>query len=336
MRVPAAAALAMCAAFAGAACSADAASIRFHSSLVQGRAAGVQSSTLTTGTSARSASSAETPIPVAVSNVPAAAHRLSSERVLAIANRLPEMRAPAPRIPRLVRRCLPEGRVPVAGQLLHTGRQEGDRPRDHRRPRRARRRTVDRLPGRVDDGARLPGRVREARERVVHMAAAVRAVRAAVRQLPPAVLAAAPRPARAALVLGVARVLQPRPHLRVRAARIPAAAVPARAHARAAAPRRPPARGYPPATAPAAARTDAVARARRGLPARLSHRAQRHRLERHRRRLRGRHRRQQDRGWPEALRSLAGGQRTRRHLRAVQLRGLRPVRAGLRLERQVG
>jgi hypothetical protein len=35
----------------------------------------------------------ETPIPVAVSNVPPAAHRLSSERVLAIASRLPEMRA---------------------------------------------------------------------------------------------------------------------------------------------------------------------------------------------------------------------------------------------------
>ena len=44
-------------------------------------------STLTTSTSS------ETPVGVALSNVPPAAHRLSSEKVLAIANRLPEMRA---------------------------------------------------------------------------------------------------------------------------------------------------------------------------------------------------------------------------------------------------
>jgi hypothetical protein len=93
MRVPAAAALAMCVAFAAATCSADAASIRFHSSLAQSHAAGAHASTLTTSKSDRSASSSETPIPVAVSNVPPAAHRLSSEGVLAIANRLPEMRA---------------------------------------------------------------------------------------------------------------------------------------------------------------------------------------------------------------------------------------------------
>jgi hypothetical protein len=93
MRVPAVAALAMCVSFAGATCSADAASIRFHSSRAQSRAAGAHTSTLTTSKSARSASSSETPIPVAVSNVPPAAHRLSSEGVLAIANRLPEMRA---------------------------------------------------------------------------------------------------------------------------------------------------------------------------------------------------------------------------------------------------
>jgi hypothetical protein len=35
----------------------------------------------------------ETPVPVTLSNVPPAAHRLSSEKVLAIANRLPKMRA---------------------------------------------------------------------------------------------------------------------------------------------------------------------------------------------------------------------------------------------------
>ena len=82
-----------------------------------------------------------------------------------------------------------------------------------------------------------PGRVRPARQRALHLAAAVPAVRAAVLRLPPAVLAAAPRPARAAVVLGLARVLQPRAHLRLGAAHLPAAALPARAHARAAAPR---------------------------------------------------------------------------------------------------
>jgi hypothetical protein len=40
-----------------------------------------------------SSTSSETPVPVALSNVPPAAHTLSSEKVLAIANRLPEMHA---------------------------------------------------------------------------------------------------------------------------------------------------------------------------------------------------------------------------------------------------
>ncbi len=82
-------------------------------------------------------------------------------------------------------------------------------------------------------------------------------------------------------------------HLGLGAAGLPAAAVPAGADARAAAtPIRPPlAREAAAAAAPARAR--AVAGARRGVPDRLSHRAQRHRLERDRRRLRGRHRRQQ-------------------------------------------
>ena len=47
------------------------------------------STTTTSTTSTTTSTSAETPIPVALSNVPPAAHRLSSEKVLAIANRLP-------------------------------------------------------------------------------------------------------------------------------------------------------------------------------------------------------------------------------------------------------
>ena len=80
---------------------------------------------------------------------------------------------------------------------------------------------MDRLPGRVDDGARLPGRVRPARQRAVRVAAAVPAVPGAVPPLAAAavrplaarrrrLVAAAPRPAGAARVLDLAGVLQPR------------------------------------------------------------------------------------------------------------------------------
>ena len=53
---------------------------------------------------------------------------------------------------------------------------------------------------------------------------------ARARRPAPAALAAQPRPARAALVLGLALVLQPRRHLHERAARLPAARLPARPH----------------------------------------------------------------------------------------------------------
>ncbi len=45
------------------------------------------------GATTTAATSSETPVPVTLSNVPPAAHALSSEKVLAIANRLPKMRA---------------------------------------------------------------------------------------------------------------------------------------------------------------------------------------------------------------------------------------------------
>ena len=75
---------------------------------------------------------------------------------------------------------------------------------------------------------------------------------------------------------------------------------------------------------------------RRGLPDRLPHRAERHRLQRDRRRLRERGRRAE--GARRAARSTAVPvrQRTRRHLRPVLLRGLRPVRRAVRLQRHLG
>ena len=114
------------------------------------------------------------PIPVPPSDTPPAGRRLSANQVLAIAARLPKMKAVRAEIPRLLRRRVPEAPLPLAGQLLLQERQEGDRAGDHRRPLRARARTVDGLPGRVDDGARLHGRVRAPRQRAVHLAAAVR------------------------------------------------------------------------------------------------------------------------------------------------------------------
>jgi hypothetical protein len=66
---------------------AGAASVALHSASSGNSTAATHSATQTTSTNS------ETPIGVAVTNVPPAAHRLSSEKVLAIANRLPKMRA---------------------------------------------------------------------------------------------------------------------------------------------------------------------------------------------------------------------------------------------------
>jgi hypothetical protein len=72
------------------AASADGASASSRS--LSARTSILRTSTLTTSTSSPSGDDAETPIPVALSTVPPAAHRLSSDQVLAIANRLPKMR----------------------------------------------------------------------------------------------------------------------------------------------------------------------------------------------------------------------------------------------------
>ena len=94
--------------------------------------------------------------------------------------------------------------------------------------------------------------------------------------------------------------------------------------------------GAPPAATPAAADTGPLAGGRGGVPDRLPGGAERDRLERHRRRLRGRDRGPADHGRPAPVRGLPGRQRTRGHLRAVQLRGVRPLPADLRLERALG
>jgi len=89
MRSLAIAALALLASLALQASSATAAVTAHTAGASTGRARALS----THASSTTSSTSSETPIPVAVTNVPPAAHMLSSEKVLAIANRLPEMRA---------------------------------------------------------------------------------------------------------------------------------------------------------------------------------------------------------------------------------------------------
>ena len=135
-------------------------------------------------------------------------------------------------------------------------------------------------------------------------------------------------------LLGLAGVLQPRQHLGLGPAGLPARCSTCwRACCRCCA-AEPPARGRPrplrlliPAPWLAVAVVFLIG-FRVGL--------ERHRLERHRRRLRGRDRRPADHRRPAPVRRLPGRQRTRRHLRAVQLRGLRALPADLRLERTLG
>ena len=82
------------------------------------------------------------------------------------------------------------------------------------------------------------------------------------------------------------------------------------------------------ASAPAAAGPGPVAGDRDRLPARLPDRPQRDRFERHRRRLRRRDRAQRIADRRTSVRRAIPRQRTRRHLRPRQLRDLCPVRAG--------
>jgi hypothetical protein len=87
------ASLALQAPSAAAAASASSGRARAVSTHASSTTAGAAHTASTHASSTTSSTNSETPIPVAVTNVPPAAHMLSSEKVLAIANRLPEMRA---------------------------------------------------------------------------------------------------------------------------------------------------------------------------------------------------------------------------------------------------
>ena len=194
---------------------------------------------------------------------------------------------------------------------------------------------MDGLPGRVDDGTWLSGRVRPASQRVVRMDPAVRRVLRPVHTATQArsqlrLVVAAPRPADAARVLDLAGVLQPRPDWALRAARLPVPALPAGADAVARL------RSWPPARAAAAAGAGLLARDRDRVPGRISDRAERHRFQRDRRRLCRCYRRRQAAPRQAAVRRLAPRQRQWRHLWPGQLLRLRPVPCRVRLERHMG
>ena len=142
------------------------------------------------------------------------------------------------------RRCAPSAaHGPLRAHRLHaraSGAGRSATSADERRGRAGASRTTrpgaileqwTRPPGRVAMARGYAGRLRAQAERAVRLDPAVRAVPGAVRRLPPAVPAAAPRPARAARLRRLARLLQPRRDRRVGAARLPRAALPAGAHA---------------------------------------------------------------------------------------------------------
>ena len=157
---------------------------------------------------------------------------------------------------------------------------------------------------------------------VAGLARVLRGLPARARRLPAAAVAAQPRPARAAVVLDLAALLQRRRHLHERAARLPAAGLPARPHAL---DRVPGPAGH---ERPAALAGLAAGRGDR-LPGRLPDRAQRHaaEAERDRRRLLGRDRRRPDRRGPVALRPLPASTTSRSRRAARRTRTARSATA---------
>ena len=116
---------------------------------------------------------------------------------------------------------------PLGGRLLH--RRQGGRPGRGRPEQRQHRRVLDRLPGRLANGPRLSGRLRPNGQRALHLAPPLRDLRPRPARLAPAVPARPPRPAGdRRRVRALALLLQQGQHRGFGAARLPAAALPAR------------------------------------------------------------------------------------------------------------
>ena len=179
---------------------------------------------------------AEAPVPVPASAIPPAGRHLSADRVLEIAEALPKMRAVRRKYRGSYGGAYFKGplRWQVSFFSVKGAKEIGQVIIADSTGRVLEQWTGFQIAWTMARG--YPWRVRRACKCAVCLAATLPAVPASVYRLAPALFAAAPRSARAALVLGLARVLQPRAHLRLGAAHLPTAAVSARADARAAAP----------------------------------------------------------------------------------------------------
>ena len=221
----------------------------------------------------------------------------------------------------------PEHRA-LGGRLLH--RRKGGRPGRDQPVRRRYRRVLDRLPGRLAHGPGLSGRLRPHGQRALRLAAALRDLRPRPARLAAALPAGAPGPARDRRGLRpLSLLLQPGQHRRLGAAGLSAAALPARPGALA---RLPPRQG----DRAAALDPDQGAGGDDRGRDRRARSAQRRRRQRDRRRLLRGDRRRPDRRPQADLRQLPIRRPVRRHLRAGRLLRLRPVRAGLPVERHLG
>ena len=160
----------------------------------------------------------------------------SAAEALAIADRDPEVAEQTARYGRL------ETAIEVeddgAWQVGYKSGGRRGRPGRRRRGDGRGARVLDRLPGRLADGARLRGPVRPRPQRPLRLDPALRDLPRRAARLAPAVADRPPRSARAARVRRLARLLQPGRDRGLGAARLPGARLPARAHALARLPRR--------------------------------------------------------------------------------------------------
>lgn len=187
---------------------------------------------------------------------------------------------------------------------------------------------MDRVPGGLEDGARVLRRLRAQAQRALRLPAALRALPDRAGRLAAALAGRQPRPAGPARLRGLALLLQPRRDRGLGAAPVPGLALPPGAGAVDRVPRS--RRG---AAAGLASRLDA---GRGAVPDGLPGRPQPRRLGRDRRRLRQRRRGRPHHPRGTDLRQLPRRRLPGRHLRPGQLHRLRSRRADLALVRKLG
>ena len=187
---------------------------------------------------------------------------------------------------------------------------------------------MDRLPGRLEDGPRLLGRLRRQPQLALRLRPALPDLPRRPLRLEALAARRQPRPRLPARLHRLPLLLQPGRHRGLGAAAVSAARLPPLPGALDRLPRQ--GGGDP------AGLADGLAADRGALPDGGAGGAEHGRRGDDRRRLRGDRRRRQDRPRRTDLRQLPGRHPLRRHLRADQLPGLRAVRADLALQRRMG